>query len=241
LICPSLSLVPWVPFHLLRAFVRVPHDKHGCAVPSTHPLIYPSIHQPISCHCRTRSPPSPPRRYFSPACRPGACRRREGRRAPETDQRAARPNPLRHPKRYKPTPLQHRIPLLRRAPLMLRQSSALPVLAHGSPRTSCFEGAENAGLGFGVEAQQHRIGCAHLPPRSYPVQRIRGIITISKVIAIRALPVAVVLRLVATVHNSGALRHPRKSPRALCAKVSSPPVGGPAERKAALLAPAPYV
>jgi hypothetical protein len=147
-----------------------------------------SIHQRISRHRCTRSTPLPPRRHFSPAYRAGACRRREGRRAPETDQRAARPNPLRHPERYKlprlpcntgsrhcDEPVAIQVPLgghpsvatcvclVADAPLMRRQSSAFPDLAHGSPRTGCLKAPKMQALG--LELTPSSTGLAALTSR----------------------------------------------------------------------------
>jgi hypothetical protein len=102
----------------------------------------------LRLHCRGAT------LHLSPAYRPDACRRREGRRAPETDQRAARPNPLRHPKRYKSPPQADSLATLDSATATSpspSKSSALPGLAPASPRTGCLKTPKMHALGLGLK------------------------------------------------------------------------------------------
>jgi hypothetical protein len=121
----------------------------------THCSLHPPTHPSPSSHSRCVFTAAAPLLH-SPlhTNRPDACRRREGRRAPETDQRAARPNPRRHPKRYKLPPQAHSLATLDSATATSpspSKSSALPGLAPASPKTGCLKTPKMHALSLGLQ------------------------------------------------------------------------------------------
>jgi hypothetical protein len=131
---------------------------------SLHPPTHPSPPSHSLCVFTAAAPPL----HLSPAYRPDACRRREGRRAPETDQRAARPNPLRHPKRYKLPPQADSLATLDSATATSpspSKSSALPALAPASPRTGCLKTPKMHALGLGLKPSSTALAAPTSCPR----------------------------------------------------------------------------
>jgi hypothetical protein len=155
-----------------RLFVLPTPDMAALYPRRAHSLLPPSISRPSPsspsshslCVFTTAAPPL----HLSPAYRPDACRRREGRRAPETDQRAARPNPLRHPKRYKLPPQADSLATLDSATATSpspSKSSALPALAPASPRTGCLKTPKMHALGLGLKPSSTALAAPTSCPR----------------------------------------------------------------------------
>jgi hypothetical protein len=141
-----------------------PRRTHSLLHPSIRPSAHPSPSSHSLCVFTTAAPPL----HLSPAYRPDACRRREGRRAPETDQRAARPNPLRHPKRYKLPPQADSLATLDSATATSPSpstSSALPGLALASPRTGCLKTPKMHALGLGLKPSSTALAAPTSRPR----------------------------------------------------------------------------